>query len=258
MGLFRTRAERQANRAERQADRQERVATGNTGAAARQADRDDREHSLGNSITSTIEDVLGITAAGDAAASQTDAINRALAAAGWVMNEETGEMEPPGTPVATDLDPYVDAGESALGAQGDLLGLNGPEAQAAAMAGLEGSPMFSSMMQQGENVILQNASATGGLRGGNTQGALGLLGPQVMSSLVQNQMGNLGGMSGMGLGAAGTGAGLDAAALANIQQLLLNQGDVDASGDLAGYQGIYDMISELLGFGVSAATGLPT
>ena len=66
------------------------------------------------------------------------------------------------------LKPYVDSGANALSAQNDLNGLNGPEAQQKAIANLQNSPQMASMTQQGENAILQNASATGGLRGGNT------------------------------------------------------------------------------------------
>ena len=107
------------------------------------------------------------------------------------------------------LAPYMQAGQGALAAQQNLLGLGGPEAQQAAIAQLEASPQFQAMTQQGEKAILQNASATGGLRGGNTQAALAQFRPQMLSQLIQQQMGQLGGLAGMGqqsaLGAAGYG-----------------------------------------------------
>lgn len=107
------------------------------------------------------------------------------------------------------LSPYMQAGQGALGAQQALLGLGGPEAQQAAIAQLEASPQFQAMTQQGETAILQNASATGGLRGGNTQAALAQFRPAMLSQLIQQQMAGLGGMAGMGaqsaLGAAGYG-----------------------------------------------------
>ena len=78
------------------------------------------------------------------------------------------------------LAPYMQAGQGALGAQQALLGLGGPEAQKAAIAQLEQSPQFQAMVQQGETGILQNASATGGLRGGNTQAALAQFRPQML------------------------------------------------------------------------------
>jgi len=69
------------------------------------------------------------------------------------------------------MSPYVTAGAGALGQQQAILGLQGAEAQKAAYTGIEQSPEFLAMKQQGENALLQQASATGGLRGGNIQGA---------------------------------------------------------------------------------------
>jgi hypothetical protein len=65
------------------------------------------------------------------------------------------------------LSPYTQAGVGSLIAQEDILGLNGPEAQQAAISSIESSPEFTSLIKQGEEAILQNASATGGLRGGS-------------------------------------------------------------------------------------------
>src|SRR4051812_32176679 len=56
------------------------------------------------------------------------------------------------------LKPYVDAGNKSMTAQGDLAGVNGPDAQRAAIATIEGSPEFADMTKQGETSILQNAS----------------------------------------------------------------------------------------------------
>ena len=69
------------------------------------------------------------------------------------------------------LRPYVDAGTSAVGQQRDILGLNGNDAQQSFINNLQSSPLFQSQVKQGEQSILANASATGGLRGGNTQSA---------------------------------------------------------------------------------------
>jgi hypothetical protein len=93
------------------------------------------------------------------------------------------------------LQPYTDAGTKSLSAQGDLAGLNGPEAQKAAIAAIEDSPQFAAMQQQGEEGILQNASATGGLRGGNTQAALAQFRPQLLSGLIDQQYNRLGGIT---------------------------------------------------------------
>lgn len=117
---------------------------------------------------------------------------------------------------ATKFDPYAQAGAAAVAGQGDLAGLNGADKQQAAIAGIQASPEFAAMMKQGEDAILTNASATGGLRGGNTQGALAQFRPQLLSQLINQQYARLGGLSGQGMAAAGAQAGLiqDAAAAA--------------------------------------------
>jgi hypothetical protein len=129
--------------------------------------------------------------------------------------------------------PYAQAGTSSLRAQQDLAGLNGPEAQAAAIAQLEGSPAFTAMQRQGETAILQNASATGGLRGGNTQGALAEFRPAMLAQLIDQQYGRLGGITSIGQNAAaGTGnAGMQTGA--NVANLLQQQGAATAGGQLA-------------------------
>lgn len=131
------------------------------------------------------------------------------------------------------MSPYVEAGTGALAGQRDLLGLNGPQAQSAAIANIQSGPQFSALNQQGQNAILQNASATGGLRGGNTQAALAQFSPQLLSQLINQQYVGLGGMATAGQNAAaGVGsAGMNAGA--NIGNLLGQQGAANAGGYLA-------------------------
>ncbi len=45
---------------------------------------------------------------------------------------------------------------------------------------------------------MQNASATGGLRGGNIQGALAEYRPQILSQLIESQFGKLGQITNVG------------------------------------------------------------
>jgi len=100
------------------------------------------------------------------------------------------------------LEPYVGAGKTALSQQMALGGMSGPEEQQAAIAAIEGGQEFEALTRQGEEAILQNASATGGLRGGNTQGALAQFRPQVLSSLINQQYTRLGGLTTLGQNAA--------------------------------------------------------
>lgn len=96
------------------------------------------------------------------------------------------------------LNPYLQAGTDALGQQRDYLGLNGYQQQQNFLDAMQNSPIFSGLMQQGENAILQNASATGGLRGGNTQLALSKFRPQLLNQLLDQQYSRLGGMTSLG------------------------------------------------------------
>lgn len=130
------------------------------------------------------------------------------------------------------LAPFTGAGVGALEQQQALLNLLGPEAQQAAISGIEGSPLFQSLVGQGEEALLQRASATGGLRGGNIQAALAQFRPQMLQQQIQQQFQNLGGLTSLGqASAAGVGAG-GVQAGANIANLLGQKGQALAGGAL--------------------------
>lgn len=152
------------------------------------------------------------------------------------------------------LQPYTEAGAGALGGQQALLGLAGPEAQQQAIAGLEGSPIFEALTRQGEEAILQRASATGGLRGGDVQGALAQYRPAMLKQLIESQYSKLGGMAGMGqASAAGVGAAGQATG-ANIANLLAQAGQAQAGQAIAGGQArasMYGDIGQLIGTGAT-------
>lgn len=131
------------------------------------------------------------------------------------------------------LSPYVKAGETALTSQMALIGLAGPEAQQQAIQQLEQSPQFEALTRQGENAILQNASATGGLRGGNTQGALAEYRPSMLSNLIQQQYQNLGGITSTGQASAVQQANVGQNTSSNISNLLTAQGNAQANNYLA-------------------------
>jgi hypothetical protein len=131
------------------------------------------------------------------------------------------------------LAPYVQTGTSALGGQENLLGMKGAEAQQAAIQGLDQSPVMQAMLQQGENAMLQNASATGGLRGGNLQGAMAQFRPQLLAQMIQQQYANLGGLSQMGQASAAQQAAFGQQTGANVGNLMQQRGAAQAGGELA-------------------------
>jgi hypothetical protein len=131
------------------------------------------------------------------------------------------------------LAPYVSAGTPALEAQQAFLGLKGPEAERAAIERIQGGETFKALTQQGEEALLQRASATGGLRGGNIQGALAQFRPQLLSSLIDQQYGRLGGMTALGQqSAAGVGAAGQQTGV-NVANLLGQQGAALAGAEIA-------------------------
>ena len=149
------------------------------------------------------------------------------------------------------LKPYTEAGLPALAQQQALLGLQGPEAEQAAIERIRGGETFQALAQQGEEALLQRASATGGLRGGNIQAALSEFRPQLLSSLIEQQYGRLGGMTQLGQrSAAGVGAaGMETGT--NVANLLSQQGAARAGGELGeakAFSGLFNLPAQILGF----------
>ena len=131
------------------------------------------------------------------------------------------------------LAPFVTGGTTAFGQQMNLAGAAGPDAQRAALQAIEQGPEFAALTRQGENAILQQASATGGLRGGNIQASLAQFRPQILSGLIEQQYGRLGGLAQMGQNAATNQATFGQTTGANVSQLLAQQGAARAGGTLA-------------------------
>lgn len=132
--------------------------------------------------------------------------------------------------------------------------------QQGAIDALKASPLYQSLYRNGEEAILSNAAATGGLRGGNTQSSLYNLGVDTLSSVIQNQLANLGGIANMGMGSAGQLGQFGASAASNIGNASMAQGQArsDASmlrGALSANQwknvgdGLNSVLSSVLGGG---------
>lgn len=134
------------------------------------------------------------------------------------------------------LKPYIEAGTGALGAQQNLIGLGGAAKQREAIAGLEQSPQFQMLQKQGENALLQQASATGGLRGGNIQAALAQFRPQLLSQMIESQYGKLSGLTGIGQASATGQAAAAQQQGSAIAALLGQQGAAQAGSALAAGQ----------------------
>jgi hypothetical protein len=130
------------------------------------------------------------------------------------------------------LQPSLEAGNLALEQQQALLGLSGTEQQQAAFTGLEQSPGQQFLRDRAQKNLVRNASAIGGLGGGNVRSALVQQGVGFAQQDLQNQFGRLGQLAGQGQ-AAGTAIGQFGQQTAgNIGNALLAGGDARASGIL--------------------------
>ena len=196
---------------------------------------------------------LGSAAIGAVSASKAGKIQARAAEAG------TAEQRAAREEMRRLLQPYVAAGGPALEAQMGALGLRGPEAQQAYVAEQEQSPIFQALARQQEEAILQQASATGGLRGGNVQGALSQFRPQLLNQFLEQQYGRLGGMTALGQqSAAGVGtAGMQSAGA--IADLLGQAGAARAGAALGVGQalsGPFNLATSLGGMMASKNMGL--
>lgn len=154
-----------------------------------------------------------------------------------------------GSSALAGLKPYEAAGTDALSRQRALMGLDGADAQRAAIEGISGSPEMTGLVQQGENALLQQGAATGGLRGGNMQGALAQFRPSMLSNLINQQYSKLGGLIDMGQGITmnraalgqASSAGLAAGGMNNassLGNLFTQQGGAIAGGQLGAGQAL--------------------
>lgn len=163
------------------------------------------------------------------------------------------------------LQPYLFGGQGALARQMSLLGIgaNGAGQQRRAIAQFEQSPMFQALARQGEDAILQNASATGGLRGGNVQGALAQFRPALLNQQLQQQFQNLGGLSALGQNAAANAGQIGMGAANNISNILTGNATNQANAGLAsanawgqGIGGLANSIGNIFGsFGGGPSAG---
>lgn len=176
---------------------------------------------------------VGLYSANKASKAQSSAANAAAAAQTEGDRLAIEEQKRQFDAIQKLLAPYNEAGTKGLSAQQDLLGINGAEKQTAAYNSIANSPAMAAYAQQGENALLQNASATGGLRGGNTQGALAQYRPQLLNQLINQQYANLGGMTSIGQNAAAQTGNAGMESSTNIGNLLQNSGSANAAAAMA-------------------------
>ena len=150
---------------------------------------------------------------------------------------------------------YTQAGPQAFGRQLDLAGLRGPQAQQAAIQQVQAQPRFGALTRAGEEAILANASATGGLRGGNTQNALARFRSDLLAQEIEREYARMGGLTAFGQGVSqnlaqlgqASGASVGAQGMQTGQGIANLQGAAGAAqaGGILGQAGAYGQVANL-------------
>lgn len=169
-------------------------------------------------------------AAKQAAQTQADAQNKATEAQTAAQDQAITEQRRQFDKIQELLAPYTQAGPGALQGMQGLAGLRGATEQQAAIDQIKQSAQYQELAKQGEQGILQNASATGGLRGGNIQGALAQFRPALLNQLIEAQYGKLAGLTSLGQASAAGTAAAGQQSAANIGNLYSAQGAAQAAG----------------------------
>ena len=201
---------------------------------------------IGDVIGDVFGGITGSKQAGEAAerAGQIQA-----AAAGQGIDEQRRQFDK----LVELMSPYVAAGLPALKGQLELVGLQGPEAEQAAIDRITGGSLFKELSSQGEEAILQRASATGGLRGGNVQSALAQFRPQLLNQLIEQQYNQLGGLTRIGQSSAAGQAAQGMTSASNLANLFANQAAATAGGQLAQGNVARQTFGDILGIAKAVA-----
>ena len=158
------------------------------------------------------------------------ASKRAAEAQGEATDLSVGEQRRQFDITQSNLQPFQDAGVSAIGAQQDMIGLNGQDAQKASFDAFNLSPGQQFIRDRAQKNLLRNSAAIGGLGGGNVRSALVQQGAGFAQQDYQNQFGRLGQLAGQGQGAATSIGNFGANSANNISNLLVAGGNARATG----------------------------
>lgn len=141
------------------------------------------------------------------------------------------------------LQPFQQAGVSAIEQQQALLGLSGQEAQQQAFSGIEESRGQQFLRERGQKNLLRNAAAIGSIGGGNVREALVQQGVGFAQQDLQNQFGRLGQLAGQGQSAATNVGQFGAQAAGNIANLQQSGAQARSSGILGQNQAVQQGIA---------------
>jgi hypothetical protein len=126
------------------------------------------------------------------------------------------------------MDPFREAGLAGMDQMMALGGMSGDDAQRTAMQGIRDSSEFAMLQDQSQQGLLSGASATGGLRGGNTQRSLAELSPNLLMGIADRNYNRLTGLTNLGQASAAGTAGNAMTLGANLGQTSMRGGELQA------------------------------
>lgn len=147
------------------------------------------------------------------------------------------------------LAPFLNAGTGAIPTLESLLGLNPGGVGAPNATALRASPGYQAMLNGGTDAINNHASATGGVRGGNTLKSLMQYGQGLADNTYQQYFSNVAGLAGTGQNAAVSQGEFGGAFGAAAGQNALLSGVAQASGQTQQGNGISALLGQLFGGG---------
>lgn len=163
-----------------------------------------------------------------AAAGTAYAGSQAASATQSAANTAAGEQQSALNQSAALSAPYRGLGMTALPQYEQLLGIGPGANSATTLAALQNTPGYQFTQQQGQQGILNAASATGGV-GGNTLAALDQYNTGLADQTYQNAVGNIANAVGTGQAAAAGQAQAVQQGATNIGNIAVGQGNTNAS-----------------------------
>lgn len=139
--------------------------------------------------------------------------------------------------------PVLDIRNQALPALYGFYDPSNPEGQQQFVDQAMSSPFYNQMIQQGEDAVLRNQAATGGLRSGSTQQNLARNSQNVLQGLVGQQLQGLGSFAQ---------TPIDTSQISNV---LGNMGNTRSQGYMAQAQADQNQLGQLFGLGSGLLSG---
>lgn len=199
-------------------------------------------------MSAAIAGVIGSVAVGALAAKkQGDAAKSAAKIQGRAAESGIAEERRQFDEIRKLLAPFITQGVAANDKRSAFLGLLGGDAERKAIAEIQGGSQFQTAAKEGETAILQNAAATGGLRGGNTQAALAKFRPNLLNQIIAQRVAGLGDVAGLGQASAAGQAAAGQNSSNAIAGLLQEQGAAQAGAALARGAAVGNFAGSVLG-----------